>query len=62
MEGVSPKDVDIFKFSNSKSLDMFHSIAKGNVDSNTPTNFYFQYVFSFFLFSSELRRPLDYPS
>ncbi len=42
MEGVSPKDVDIFKaVSDSKSLDMFHSIAKGNVDSNTPTNFYF---------------------
>jgi DNA-binding transcriptional ArsR family regulator len=32
MEGVSPKDVDILKaLSDSKSLEIFRSIAKGNV-------------------------------
>ena len=32
MEGVSPKDVDILKpISDSESLEIFRSIAKGNV-------------------------------
>ena len=31
MEGVSPKDVDILKSLDSKSLEIFRSIAKGNV-------------------------------
>ena len=38
MEGVSPKDVDVLKvLSDSKSLDMFRSIAKGNVENEELT-------------------------
>jgi hypothetical protein len=38
MEGVSPKDVDVLKvLSDSRSLDMFRSISKGNVGSEELT-------------------------
>jgi DNA-binding transcriptional ArsR family regulator len=38
MEGVSPKDVDVLKaLSDSRSLDMFRSIAKRNVESQELT-------------------------
>ena len=38
MEGVSPKDEDVLKaLSDSKSLDMFRSIASGNVETEELT-------------------------